>query len=130
MSADNGIYIGEFPIADRKEWRVIHAQAIENCDDDSGYYPPALPQYITDLYRVLYWGASMVFDTIEQAREEAWTIDDEMRKGDFYILEYGICFIEYDRPLLDMEYGLASTLLDAYWEYRQRQKKIAEKEQG
>ena len=31
MSADNGIYIGEFPTAtDGKEWRVIHAQAIEN----------------------------------------------------------------------------------------------------
>ena len=34
MSSDNGIYIGSFPtINGGVEYRVIHAQAIENCTD-------------------------------------------------------------------------------------------------
>ena len=88
MSADNGIYILETPITGKKEWRVTHAQAIENLH----YQPPKGwdmdPQEV-----VTYFGKSQVF----HSKAEALLRADEMARG-FAILEYGIQTIIGERP--------------------------------
>ena len=51
MSADNGIYVGKFPTVDPNnfEYRVIHAQAIENLSyetpDNCDYSPEEVVRY-------------------------------------------------------------------------------------
>jgi len=83
MSADNGIYIGDF--ADG--YRVIHAQAIENCDGD---------YELTKAYIHLYFRNVKVFSFRDDAWAEARRIYDEMASGeDMFILEYGISEITF-----------------------------------
>ena len=97
MSADNGIYIARFPLtSDEKvghEWRVVHAQAIDNCD----YGEPEMQ----DAYRFAYFGKSKSYSTEEEALKCAHEIYKRMEseEGDFFILEYGISFLRFSRPL-------------------------------
>lgn len=105
MSADNGIYIGKFPTADGKvEWRVAHAQAIENCDD--GYELVGE----TDAWRVLIFGRSESYASEEEALQRAKTLADEV---DY--TEYGICSVDFNRPLLSISVEEAERQLNGVW---------------
>lgn len=105
MSADNGIYIGKFPLVDGGyEYRVIEAQGIENCDygDD---------RKIQDLTRVIYYKGSRV--AVFYRENYAWKWARELAE-DYSILEYGISLIEYDRPLLSISPEDANEELSHY----------------
>jgi hypothetical protein len=100
MSADNGIYIGSFPTANgEKEYRVIHAQAIDNC-----FYRGAANDNVKmeDAYRMSYFGNATPHTTIEEARKEAWRQHDEIMQSSFPALEYGVSTLDFDRPLVVM----------------------------
>jgi hypothetical protein len=96
MSSDNGVYIGCFPMADGStEYRVIHAQAIENCNESQW-----VTREMADACRVLYYGDAYPYPTIAEAQQEAERIYNEIMSDEFYaVCEYGICEIDYDRPL-------------------------------
>lgn len=88
MSADNGIYILKSPKGDGFEFRIIHAQAIENIE-----YEPDREGYNTqELKR--YFGKAKVFDNKEGAWKLAFEIEQDILSDDFCpILEYGISSI-------------------------------------
>jgi hypothetical protein len=92
MSADNGIYVGKFPTQEGSfEFRVIHAQAIDNlwCMPDSSYgeNPRSIVEYFSD---------APVWDTFERASRVAQDMADEILKDDICpILEYGISYISF-----------------------------------
>lgn len=87
MSADNGIYIGWFG---DKEFRVIHAQAIDNV-----YYPNGE----NAIEIVNYFKDAAVFDTFSDALKEALRMENEDFKEDgFFILEYGISTLRFSKP--------------------------------
>ncbi len=104
MSADNGIYIGKF----YEGYRVIHAQAIENCegspDDD-----------VTLAYINTYFGKAKVFRTSDEAWTEARYIYDQMRLDDFFILEYGISEVQFNIPFPEMSEEKCKRLMGALW---------------
>lgn len=109
MSSDNGVYIGSFPLTDKSgaavvEYRVIDAQAIENCD-----FGDIEEQ---DNTRVCYYSKAPVFATLEEAEKEA---DRLLALED--ICEYGICYIEYDRPLINKSVEEAGEWLDEKWDF-------------
>jgi hypothetical protein len=82
MSADNGIYIVEFPDG----FRVAHCQAIENID----YYPEGSKERKEMLKS--YFGKSKVYKKFKKANKKAWKMAQ-----DYTILEYGIAFLgEYE----------------------------------
>jgi len=127
MSADNGIYIARFVGSDGNyEYRVAHAQAIENCD-----YSDRYPKQFIDATRVLYFGDSKVYKSHEEALERAREIERELVDEDpyemFYI-EYGICDVCYDTPFPDMSMEEANRIVDEFW--RSGLKKLAQKELG
>lgn len=115
MSADNGIYIGKFPRANDPtifEYRVIHAQAIENCDDDpSGKFP----NWLTDAYVVIYYGNAPTHFTEREALDIAGRMLAKVDTEDG-ICEYGICSIEYTRPMKSISYEQAKSLVDGYFD--------------
>lgn len=76
MSADNGIYILPSPKDGKIEFRVSHAQAIENID-----YDP--------LYEVLLFKNAPVFCSYKEAVFYA-----EKLAEDYDFLEYGICALD------------------------------------
>jgi hypothetical protein len=78
MSADNGIYIAQFPDG----YRVCHGQAIENID----YFPEGAAER-KDVLKD-YFGQSPIFDTLSKAQEYAQQLEDE-----YEWTEYGICFM-------------------------------------
>jgi len=64
MSADNGIYIAQFPDG----WRVIHAMAIENLD----FY-----EYESEKWRNEwrnYFGRSAVYTSLGKAQQVAYEL--------------------------------------------------------
>lgn len=79
MSADNGIYVGCFL---SNEYRVTHAQAIENIGDQGEFIP---------CYVVQYFKNAKVFNT----QIEALTYAHELTK-EYYILEYGVNCIYFN----------------------------------
>ncbi len=108
MSADNGVYIGRFkhvecsrPLVDERgayydiedgyEYRVAHAQAIENCDYNSGF-DSDIPKEVIDAYRVLTYGSVPIFTDKDSAYRQA----QELAK--LQPTEYGISEIHYDVP--------------------------------
>jgi hypothetical protein len=117
MSADNGIYIGTFPTASGgKEFRVIHAQAIENVDYGD--------EELQDATRILYFGDACPYETEEAALVEATRQYDELMADDFFpVCEYGIVSLEpFDRPLRDWSNEKAKKISDAYFEsFRSRE---------
>ena len=128
MSADNGVYLGRFlrkdtPDGERGyEYRVIHAQAIENCD-----YAPNFPAEITDAYRVDYYGRADVCCTEKEAWEQARAMEKEIADSDFPILEYGVSEIHYDVPFPSMTAEEAGKKQDEYWGRREKEQE-AERE--
>lgn len=107
MSADNCIAVGSFPTKDGgKEYRVIHAQGIENCDDD-----PFCPDHITDATRFLYYGEAESFLDEASANKKA----QELYNNDGGFIEYGIMLIEYNRQLPDMSKEDAVKIVDNYF---------------
>jgi hypothetical protein len=84
MSADNGIYILEFPTENgEKEFRVAHAQAIENITWDVPYGWDYHPEEI-----VIYFGSvsnAARFTHEKDAIEYAYKKIKEL-----YVCEYGI----------------------------------------
>jgi len=103
MSADNGIYILRTPTkgGDGFEYRVAHAQAIENLN---------YAGVVGDWYTVVYFGNSEVHTGensafVAAAKEyeaHGWT-------------EYGICSIKRDEEFPDIPYEKAKSLLYAFW---------------
>ena len=93
MSADNGIYVGRFLKNEGGfEYRVIHAQAIENCEYEE----------LAQAYQVLYYGNSEVYDNEHYAWIEAEKLYDEIMESDCRICEYGIHMLTYDKPFPTM----------------------------
>lgn len=103
MSADNCIAVGEFPTKDGgKEYRVAHAQAVENLDFGG--------QEEQDYTRVCYFGDAKVFGDEELAMEEAERLAEATP-----VLEYGIQLFFFDRPLLDVSVKEANAWLKKKW---------------
>lgn len=90
MSADNGIYIAQFPVGDTFEYRVAVAQAIENCDW------PTPGSETAQAYTWLYFHKAPVFLSERWARDHAFQLYDEIEKSDFPILEYGISTLKFN----------------------------------
>lgn len=119
MSADNGIYIGRFmrvesrnPLKAKFEYRVIHAQAIENCDDSHDF-----PSEITDAYRALYYGGAPIFTDADEAHKQARELVTPEP-----ILEYGISEIHYDIVFPSLSKADAEQAIDKYWKEREVEK--------
>jgi hypothetical protein len=114
MSADNTVAIGVFSIAgsDAKEYRVIEAGAIENCDDSDQW-----PNELTDLYRKVYYGNAIPIANEDEAWKAAGKLYDECME-DFGIVEYGVCKFEYDRPLIGGTIEEANVKLEEWWNKR------------
>lgn len=101
MSADNGIYIGSFPVSEGseiKEYRTIHAQAIDNVswnpnqDSDEGDYEN--PREIVE-----YFGAAYPFSVQSVAQAKAFLMEKEIMDGDLPILEYGISSMTFEHSM-------------------------------
>lgn len=108
LSSDNGVYVGEFPTqSGEKEYRVIHAQAIENVDFGD--------QEMQDYTRVSYFGNAISFGTLELAVEEASFLANKVL-DDCGLLEYGISILKFDRPLLNKTVEEAEALLEKKWD--------------
>jgi hypothetical protein len=97
MSADNGIYIlkTKNPSGDGFEYRVIHAQAIENI-----YWNDKLGK---QMYGVLdpentrnYYSTCKVYTDESEVRKEANRLEEDILSDDFCpILEYGVCVLDH-----------------------------------
>lgn len=88
MSADNGIYIATFPTDNGgEEYRVTHAQAIENVEDE---------YCVRD-----YFERAATFGDLNEARAYAFKLEQEIIADDYCpILEYGICSLaKFPKPL-------------------------------
>lgn len=88
MSADDGIYILKTPAESGFEYRVIHAQAIENIYYDRGRsHDEPIPKRLRE-----YFGKAEVFTNETEAVKKAvaWHKTEQS--------EYGIREIEYSRP--------------------------------
>jgi len=108
MSADNGVYILVSPKGSGKEYRVTHAQAIENVTLD--------PKEFGDMHlysQVLYFAQSAVFTDRQAALQEAARIHDRVGWT-----EYGICEIKVDNEFPKYTVPEAEKLLEAEWEKR------------
>lgn len=120
MSADNGIYIAEFPTEDGKVvYRVAYAQAIDNC------FLRSYERELEDAYRVSYFADTPIFTDKTEAILYAHSKSDEFLSepyadGFYPILEYGVSMLYMDRPLLDMTKEQANSRIEEY--YRQVQK--------
>jgi hypothetical protein len=98
------------------EYRVIDAQAIENCEDSD------FGDHVLDCTRLCYYGKAKPFYSEEEAVKEALRMEKEIMESDFPVLEYGISTIEYDRPLLKMSVEEARKKLDDHWKQFQKEK--------
>lgn len=88
MSADNGIYILETPsLVGDKEYRVIHAQAIDNIyDQDGNIDKDTLRQYFC---------MSPVIVNKEDAMTKAFEWEKDII-DEWLPVEYGVHLIKYD----------------------------------
>lgn len=87
MSADNGVYILATTNSETKEieYRVAHAQAIDNLD----YYEKSKPVEELQEYMKEVWGNSHVYKNEKIAVAKAAQIEER-----YPFTEYGICFID------------------------------------
>jgi hypothetical protein len=88
LSADNGIYIGWFG---EKDFRVIHAQAIDNVFYPDGENAEAI---------VEYFGDAIIYDTIGTAQDQAFKMADEIQ-AEYGVLEYGISTLKFSKSFED-----------------------------
>lgn len=108
MSADNCIAVGEFPTkGGGKEYRVIHAQAVENLDYGT--------QEMQDYTRVAYFGDATSFKGELEAMVEAERLAEEVINS-AGVLEYGIQMFFFDRPLLNVSMEEADEWLRKKWD--------------
>lgn len=116
MSADNGIYILESVAADgRSEFRVAHAQAIENAN----YIPPGFsPERDRQFWNLEYtwaiWHRSPIFHDKDTAFKKAYEIRNTLD-----ICEYGVCLEYMPRPFPTddeaMEFAKRAEATTASW---------------
>lgn len=96
MSADNGIYILQTPTGSVLcpkvfEYRVVHAQAIDNI---YWQHTKGNPKQV-----VSYFGKCEVFTNEGEARKLAFKMEEEVLNDDFCpVLEYGINTITLPHP--------------------------------
>ena len=90
MSADNGVYILATKGRERgkKEYRVAHAQAIENIDYAPDYHPGGSGGLNTESVQYTF-GKSPVFTDRKIAEGYAQRLHEEQSWT-----EYGICFLD------------------------------------
>jgi len=92
MSADSGIYILETPTVNgstEKEFRIVHATAIDNLDYEVPVGSDLNPEEV-----IKYFGRSSVFSNSTDAMTKAKTIYDEIMSSPYPVIEYGISFIK------------------------------------
>lgn len=115
MSADNGIYIGEWIAEDGKpEYRVTHACAIDNC-----YYDGIFPKKFIDAQVFNYFGRCEVFRDLDLARSEAFRMNDEIEFNGWFT-EYGICNLTFEYPFPQLTPEKAKEIENQYWISRGR----------
>jgi hypothetical protein len=117
MSADNGVYILETLAPNSgKEYRVIHAQAIENIfyfNPERGYIQGDEGD---DVELVLYFGNSEIFHSEDDAWHESLKMADEIENDDWGgYLEYGISAIRLNKVFPTMTQEEAKQKYDARW---------------
>lgn len=100
MSADNGIYIGQW----NDGFRVAYCHAIDNVDCEG----------LKKEYEVVLFGLSKAFATKEEAREEAFRMENQIMNSDFPILEYGISSIGHRGEWPQMSIKEADDKLSSY----------------
>jgi hypothetical protein len=93
MSADNGIYIGIFPEQDGKEYRVIHAQAIENLNFD-----PDTDDGFNSLWVCMLYAQAPEFFSYSDAMNHVFEIEREIMSSMCPVIEYGIVDIDFQYP--------------------------------
>jgi len=92
MSADNGIYILKL----KDQYRVIHAQAIDNLW--WSHVSMTLENDFVPTRIVEYYGGAKPLSTEQEATSLALKIYDEIMEDDFCpIIEYGISKFEIDK---------------------------------
>lgn len=101
MSADNGIYIGQWDDG----FRVAYCHAIDNIDCEG----------LKKEYECALFGNSKVFATKQEAMQEAMRMEEEIMNSDFPILEYGISSIGHRGEWPKMSIKEARDALSAYW---------------
>lgn len=95
MSADNGIYVAEFPTANGNvEYRVGYGSAIDNCELDFMPLGEKRTQ-LEDAYRAFWFRDSEVFTDHDKAVSHAYKLESEYENWE---LEYGVCSLKFDRP--------------------------------
>ena len=101
MSADNGVYIAEFPlVGGGVEYRVTEAGAIDNCELSYLGDDPNLKN-LEDAYRFAYFGGVKSFSDKKSAYDLAFAIaEDYDRNG--WTLEYGVSSLKFERPIVQM----------------------------
>lgn len=94
MSADNGVYIAEFPTTTGgKEWRVSHCQNIEDCDDPE----------LGEACLVLKFGQSEVHANYTEAEKKAFELEKKILSDNMCpILEHGVQDLQFDKPFPTM----------------------------
>ena len=106
MSADNGIYIAEFPTeSGSAEYRVANVSGIDNCymewiDDCEE------KTNNQDAYRSLYFGNCTVYSKLSDAQKEAKRLFNNTS-----MVEYGICVLQFDHPIKNMSYNNAMNVI-------------------
>jgi hypothetical protein len=109
VSADNCIAIARFTNMNKFVYRVIHAQAIENCEL-SGWNFLCNPKHAEECVtasRVLYYRDSKTYTTYEQAYEAATKFYNH-----YPYVEYGIRVFYYDVPFPTMTVEEAEHILN------------------
>ena len=92
MSADDGIYI----LKTKDQYRVTHAQAIENIyrehDNEYAYYINCKTEHFVPTRVVEYWGDTKYTRSVEVAQRVA-----ETKLRDVGFVEYGIRTFTYNK---------------------------------
>lgn len=106
MSADNGVYIIQIPTQSGNEYGVI--TCFESTVDLM--FSRTLPKNVCEAHTVILLKDAKSFQTEEEsymyAKELYLTLD---------ICEYGICSIELESPISDINVEEANKIIDDYW---------------
>lgn len=96
MSADNGIYVlSTLSNSGSREFRVSHAQAIENIEE---------PEPYDSYYMHALFNDSPIFSSKDEAFTYAFQMYNDAIKS-FGIVEYGVCLISLERKFPTTEEG-------------------------
>jgi hypothetical protein len=90
----------------------LRRKQIENCDDDaSGKFSI----WLTDAYVVSYYGDAPAFKDKDEAERYADQLYKELM-DDCGVCEYGICYIDYPRPVKSMTQKEARKIINGYFD--------------